>query len=804
MNTFGPTAPAHHFLPRALRPKALRDAAYPAFMLALALGAILALFGLFNATVLRPLPVAGQERLVCLDFALLQGFPGPLELGGLSPAQAREAGDLQGTLEALVQADLRPLRVESQGFTQSLFVGYTSPNYFTALGIPCAAGRPYTTGDPEPGAVLSHAFWKAQAGRLGPGSRLKVDGVDLPVLGVAPEGFQGLDVSVAPALWVPIEARIRSGPREARLLSSTSSVGLPTYGRLRPGATCAQAHSALMALVPGWVAAQKGTDDSLRVQARVSPLRVARLQVWNYAMPMASVLWAGLAALLAMALLNLGSLQVARWMTAREELTTRSALGASPGRLALEMGAPVLLPLALGLLGALPLAHFGGQVMAGFAPPSEYPVALYPSVDLRVLGVAVLVILVFFALLGLFAWLWILRRPLHAAGRSGLEAGGERSRKLLVGLQVALSTLLLVGTLSSLREIRRAADVPMGFDLRGVRAYSFAMPTHVPTRADFIHRWSQLCDHFQRLPGLEAASVAIPPCEAYGYDRETFRTGADRSLSMRRNHVHPGTFRLLGIPILEGRDFRPEETPDGQKVAILERRTAERLWPGVPPLGATLLDPQGRPHVVVGVVADHRWNGPLSPEPPMVFMSARQRTSPLQTLLVKGGPRDLDTWVEQEIARVDPRLAVSRRDLLTERLARKLQPQRLAATLFGMLGLSALVLCLGGLYALQRHVTLQRMPELGLRTALGATPARLITHLLMGLAWPLGCGLAAGLLGTWGLWRILAARWSELPPLTPGAVLTVALGLLATALATALLPSLRALRLDPSELLRRE
>jgi putative ABC transport system permease protein len=775
----------------------LRAMAFPALMLALALGALLAVFSIFDQMVLRPVP--GQERLVSLGLKTTDADGHTLEVSP-SPAELKDFDHFPGIQGRPVQEDIRPLRVEAAGLSRSVLVAYASADFFSGLGIRPAQGRLFAADDPEPGAVLSWAAWRAYGDPVRGAGTVTVDGVTLPVLGVLPPDFNGYDPGYEPELWVPLAARARSSEREARLLA-TRTEGISTYARLRPGTSIAQAEAALAPLVDFWRSQRQPAP--ARLQPHLQPLAEQRREAFRRFLPSANLLWAATALLILMATLNLGNLQVARWMRERQDWATRVALGASPRRLVAELSLPMVATLALGALGALPLARILATLIARFPPPSEYPTVFHPQLDGRVYLLAVALAGLLALPLALLAWAWCLR---HVNPGHRVALGGLRWRKALLGIQLALSVALLSGTLGSLAELHRAQRIRLGYQVGGIQAFSFAFPTHVQGGRDAIREgWYRLWQHFQTQPNCQATCVMFSPCEAYEPQLHPYRSGTGPVADCLVPRVFPGTFRMLGIPILLGRDFDATDTPEAPSVALVSAPLARSLWPDRSPLGETLEDDQGHRSQVIGVVADHLWEGiKRTPHMPMVFLSGRQRFGPLQTLLVRSAlpPIQLHAWVEQEVARLDPRLAIERAEPLSARVDRLLQPQRLAATLFGMLGAAALALSLLGLYVLQAYLTVQRLPEAGLRMALGATPGQIRLEFLRSLAWPMGLGLGAGLFATAVAWRWLGASLPGLPALNLTVLAGVALGLLGTGLLAAALPLVRLERASPAELLR--
>jgi len=348
----------------------LQKSSLPALMLAMALGTLLALFSLHEAIVLPSSP--GQERIVWLGMQRLDPdgsrYPEPP-----SPQELKEAGTFSWLEKSPVQQDVKYLRLIAAGTTRSALVAYASPDYFSTLGILPAVGRLFSAQDPEPGAVLSWAAWKRLGGSLQLGALVTVDGVSLPFLGVLPEGFSGFTPGIEPEAWVTLEARKRSGSTEAKFLENRA-IGIPTFGRLRPGISPAQAQMALRPIVDAWAKLRDPEFQGLRPWVR--PVEDLRREAWKTFLPGAPLLWAGSILLVLMAALNLGNLQVARWIKERRDVSTRVALGASPARLVGVLGGPMVVTLLLGAVGALPLAWALGLLIAHFPAPSEFPLNL--------------------------------------------------------------------------------------------------------------------------------------------------------------------------------------------------------------------------------------------------------------------------------------------------------------------------------------------------------------------------------------------------------------------------------------------
>jgi hypothetical protein len=506
-----------------------------------------------------------------------------------------------------------------------------------------------------------------------------------------------------------------------------------------------------------------------------------------------------------MAVLNLVSLQIARWMKDKNAWTTKMALGAPPIRLIAEFSYPMLLALVLGVVGALAITLVQGNLLASFVPPSEYPTHFQIHLDWHI-GFAALGIIVVLAIpVMAIAWVWFMR----SAGRIGTQENmsGLAWRKSLMGIQVALSVVLLCGTTSSLAELWRARSVRLGFDVSGVHAFSFGFPAHVPGGAKAVREeWTKIFDRFRMMPNSQVACVEIPPCEAYEPKGRTYRNESGAPADCYVSKISAGTFALLHVPFVMGRDFTDSDGPEAPLVAIVSVPAGQVLWPGANPIGRFLDDKDGRRFQVIGVVADHLWEGTDKKRGhlPMVFQSVRQRPSNLQTLLIRSDSSalKLSEWVEREVAAVDPRLTIQRSEPLAGRVERMYQARYLVAVLFGMMGLTALAIAILGLYALQQYLTAMRLKEAGLKMALGATPWMVRLDFLRGVSWPMGIGLGVGIVGAAAGWRVLGAIMIGLAPLSVLAVALTVIGLGTVGTLAALVPLRKLDNSEPVELLK--
>jgi predicted permease len=766
-------------------------------VLGLGVGVATALFSLYNALVLRPVavPHGRQYQMISLDYG--QNYTGM----GMGVQKLRELGRPSSPVEAVVLEGHQTVRAEAGEMQASLEALPTSPNYFTTLGVRPRLGMGYT--EKEPGVVVSTSLWRRAFGNASSlaGASIRVNGVWLPVLGVAPEDFQGLSLYVWPDLWFPADAIQPQSPEELQAYANHGDGDLPAFARLAPGASARQGEAALQPQVQAWRI--EGCPDAPRVS--LSSMDQGRRGIWMAFMPHETVLWAAVGLLLLLACLNVAQLQSARAFQLRREEATRLALGSTPGNLLADMAMERCLLVALGAALALPVAMLVARGLAGLMPPGLGNYTLKVHLDLRVLGFALaLLALMTLSLVGSTAWRLTHLQPMDDL-RGGTGGGFQRlgpAHRALLGVQIALALALLWSALSVLGGLRRTLRQPLGMDIRHVEVVSLTLPEGT----DPAVRKSKLAELRRRveaLPGVDSATVsATSPLEPMNITLTVVSSEDGSRSHFLANMIGPSYFRTLRIPILEGHEF--EDTGDGGATgpmeAVFTRSQAAQFFPGAASVAGRTLNGLH----IIGVVEDHVQKD-LKFQP-RAFMALNRVSINFQCLVIRSSLPEatLISRVDREIATVDPRWTILKSEPLGAKLTRQQQPQRLASALLGGLGILAAILAFTGVFGLQSHLTAQRTREAGMRVALGATPGSVAWTFTRGLFLPLGSGLAGGVLLVLLGRGVLVSQLGDLGTVGWPGLLGAASALALTALTAAWTPALRAATMPPSQALRTE
>jgi putative ABC transport system permease protein len=781
-------------------------------ILALGVGASGVLFHLDRAVLSRIPAVSGPERLVRIGERDPEGQPGAAAYPDLVDLRS-QAGVFSGL--AAFDTDSVALRIGQR--TELLDALLVDPEYFEVLGLRPALGRlfgPAEVSDPS-AVVLSQALWRrgfgADPGVLG--TVVRLTGHPFTVVGVAPGGFDGLEPGRAPQLFVPMRAISIAVPGY-NPLEDRKEVWASAVGRLAAGVTLEQARVAAEGLSRSLSREAPGREAG--VHLALVPLAEAPSRLRSGFAPTLGLLSGAVGAVLLLAVANVAGLLLVQATGRRREAAVRLALGASRGRL-VRQGLTELLPtVGLAAAGALLLLLAAPRLGPWLAPSTA---ALELDLSLDRAGVAFTLLLAVAAALPLG-----LVSLAHAGGSDLAEAlrstargpaGGSRASRLrsaLVVFQVALSLALMVGAGLLLRTLQAARAVDPGFDTRHVLTLRLDAGLAGLSPEDGRRLVERLVERVGAVPGARAAGVAqLVPLGFGDLQRSLFVEGRaygspEDGLPVNFNRIGPGFFEALGIGLLRGRGFGPQDGPEARPSVVLARSVAERLWPGQDPIGRRVgtMGPLGPYAEVVGVVEDVRTQRLLEEPPPYVYVPYEQNYAGRVTLLVRSeaDPAALAGPVREAVQELAPEVPIFSVRPLAEYVEAQLWRQRLAAKVLGGFALLALLLAAAGLYGLMAVLVSERVPEIGVRMALGAAALDVAGMVVGRAARIAGLGLAAGLLLALAGTRLLGALLYGVKPFdvpTYGAVT----GLLAlTALGAAAWPAWRATRVDPAAALR--
>ncbi|HUF34511.1 MAG TPA: ABC transporter permease [Gemmatimonadales bacterium] len=779
--------------------------------LALGIGANTAVFSMIRGVILRPLPFRGGDRLINLEQpAALAG----VQTARFSVAELEDYRARARSIRDLVEYHSMPFILLGRGEPRRVQTGVVSANYFAVLGVTPERGRLFREGEDRPGAepvlVLSHDFWRNRLGGEPDivGRTFEMNDRIHTVIGVLPPmpQYPGENDVYMPTSSCPFRM-------SAFTLQSRVSRLLTLFGRLAPGATLGEARNEIARLSevlhaehPGAYPASQGFTTTV-VSLHDQLTRQARPTLW--------LLFATAGFVLLIACANVANLTLARLIRRERELALRVALGAGRGRLIRQLLAEGgLLALAAGVLG-LGFAAAALELLTAFAArftPRAGEIALDGSVLAFTLGVALLTGLAFTLLPALPG-----RRDVAGAlkdGGSGTSGGRSlRLRGVLVVAQVAVSVVLLIGAGLMVRSLVALQRVDPGYDTERILTMTLDLNWSRYTSPDLIRQFhARLHERLAGQPGiLSAGSAMMFPLDGHrrmGFEFEI--EGRPRSDNAARpqgdfRSVSPGYFRTLGIPLVTGRTFTPDDGPDAPGVVLVNQSLARRYWGTEPPMGRRVSADSGRTWLtVVGVVGDVRQYG-LDVEPAdEVYTPFAQVPIREGSLLVRtsGDPLTMARRIEDEVHAIDQAQPLARIQTLEEVRAGSLAPPRLTASLLGLFALLALVITGAGLAGVIAFSVSQRTQEIGVRMALGAARGEVLGMVLRDGMRLVLAGLVLGMLGAAALTRLMSGLLHRVPATDPVTYLAAAAILLAVAAVACLLPARRAAAVDPMVALR--
>ncbi len=797
--------------------------------LALGIGATTGVFSLANWLMLRPVPgVAEQSRVVSVNLGIRRD--GWLRVASLSyPNMADFVGRLtQLDAFAGVQGASINASVGEEGAV-GLQVRFVTASYGEVLGLTPQLGRWFTVEEDDPASpthviVISDGTWKSMfaADPDVLGQDLLVNGRPFEVVGVAAPGFEGAYLNEGTEAWLPGSSYPWANYYEDVLHYAQRSDGTfyEFVARLAEGATPEQAQAELSAAAT-WLAERypevndkfAPKDGSEAVTFTLYPgIGTHPLSRPSVTSTLRLMLGAGSLVLL-IACANVANLLLVRGMRRAGELAVRKSLGAGRLRLMRQQLTEGVLLWAIGGTAGIGVAlalmrSFAGVEIAGASAGASVPL------DARVMTFAAVVSLltgVAFSLLP--AWLVAgvdAARTLQA-GSDDSRRRKSRVRSVFGAAQIAASLTLLVGALLFARTIVNMSNVDPGIDPTGITA-AYVDPT------DIGYSIEEAAQYFDRLhreldahPGTSSvvltSNVPFYGFKSYGRARDADDTEGEY-LEPLDLSISNGYLEMLSIPLLRGRTFTAEEVRSGAQILIINETLASTLFADGDPLGRTIEIPVYRSdptfHEVVGVVADTRYRELTeAPEPTLFRPRGRNRTASRAVVMVKARPGTNGQEVlRSTIAKVSPSLAPGRVESLEQAVRDAMAQPRMLAGLLMLLSTVAAVLAAVGLYGMVSTATAQRTFELGIRMALGSTPGHVIGLVLGSTTSVASLGIAGGLLGAWWLSRAIESRLFGIARLDPATWIAAVALLLGVAFAAALVPALRASRLDPVETLR--
>ena len=787
--------------------------------LAIGIGATTAIFSAVQAVVLRSFPYREPERLVRLFETYREFNRSSLSRGSFTEIVRRNA-----VFESVAAQQFEALNISEVGTPERIVGARVTGQWFAVFGVPPALGRTVTEEDDRPGrdqvVVLSHRLWQRLFGANPAvvGRTIRLSGEPRTVIGVMPASFDLTPASED--AWLPFAFT----PDQA---VDFDNHNLIVAARLKPGITMAQAREQVAE-----IARQLEREQPRHNSERNADVTPYVDQILADAPQRLFLVLGAVGLVLLIACANVANLLLARGTTRSSELAIRTALGAGRGRLVRQLLTESALLGLLGAAGGLVLADFALQTLVTFSPPG-IPRLEQAHLDPMTLGVTVVVTAVSSLLFGIAPAWRATRAQTHDAlrsGRSGAMAEpGDWLRDVLIASEVALALLLLVGSGLLIRTALALGDVDPGFDPKGVLSARVALPRSEYADDERMRlTLEQMVDGARRMPGVTSAAVVSQvPMAVGGNSNGLIPEGRPfepaSAINAQLRLASPGYFETMKIRIREGRGFDERDRHGAQKVTIVNETLARVTWPDESAIGKRIAccepGPDGDSRtpdykIVVGVAADVRWLGPAqSPQPEFYLPLAQAPNAPQGSVwdwvqrtmyIVVRTPGDgaaPTAGLVHMLREVDPTLPLFNVRRMEERIAGTTAANCFNAILLTTLASIGLVLAAVGIYGVIAYFVSRRTSELGVRLALGATPADLVRLVVFQALKPVLIGLVVGIAGTLVLSDVLAAHLYGVTPRDPLTIAAVSLAFVGIAVLASWIPARRAARVHPAQVL---
>lgn len=766
-------------------------------MLAIGIGVNVAVFGFFELLVLRPINVREPGSLVRFHRRGIEQYTFALPY-----PEAEFFRRYSRTLSAVIAVNQTSISIE--GEEKPVSGAFVTPNFFRELGGGSGLGRVLDPArDEAPGAgpvaVLGHGFWQRHFGADPSivGQILRINGKAATIIGVAARDFGGVGSGLQePALWAPIvqQPYLVSG---SLLLSdfSIESPGVSFWGRIAKGGSAKVAEEELASLAaelhrqhPADIWEHErllGEPGAYLTSMIIGNRRGTGIEQRDPIYPVFGLAATLTLLILAVACGNLGSMLLARGVARQREIAIRVAIGAGNRRLIRQLFTESLL---VALLGSGVGLALGAVLLRILLAAAGAPAWMRPAPDWRVATFSLAMGFTAAVLFGL--------TPALQVGRQRYSA--QIARRILIGTQVSASCVLLIVAGLLVRALDRAAFSSPGFEYERVISISPGLSGSSYTPARAREYFDTLKERLRAIPGVQSVSFAVSP--PLGHVTITVGTEINgHHVVFQRNDVSPGFFETMSIPLLRGRDLRPNEP----HVVVISEAMAGQVWPEEDPLGKSFV--LGDTFTVVGVAGSVRSLKFGESDTVQAYFPIETASWPSLSVLVKtaGSRNDLArnaTAVAQELdSRTRPSV-----ESLANAFQTNLQDAQHTTLAVSVLGMVAQFLACFGIVGVVSYAISQKTKEIGIRMTLGARPAQILSVVLWQLAFPVGSGLIAGVAGAAALSQFLRGRLFGLSNLDPGAYVGAVCVFVVTATLAAAIPAQRALRIDPLRALHHE
>ena len=779
-------------------------------ILALGIGANTAVFSIVNSLVLKTLPVQKSEELVMLA---RPAFSYPIV------EQVRDRG--RDIFSSLFAWSIEDLTIDWGGDPATAQTLVASDEFYSTLGVTAAYGRTFSGEDDV--AVISHEAWtrhfKGDRGVLG--RVIRVGRLSVAIIGVTPEGFYGVAPGMTPEVTVPLRSYPKIKPDASGKFQQPMSSWLHVMARLKPGITLIQANSALQTFWPQVLEAvtdpKMPPDRRARFLARTTSLESASSgfsRVRNGVFGPLVILSALVGLLLLVGCATVGNLLLARAGGRRQEIAVRFAVGASRLRIISQLFTEGLFLASLGGVSGLLVATWGSTGLIALLSTTDDPIQLHSTVDGGVLVFTTMLCV-------LTAIVFTLAPALRAAHMNVAPALKEDSRILrkgrlgsgLVVAQVTLSMILVVGAALFMRSLSLILSEDAGFERKDLLILTTDPSSSGYQGGRLLSFYEQLLERLRAHPGVATASLSVYPpisgadgawTESIGIDGAAPQQTADTRTFF--NPVSAGFFQTLGVRLLRGRDFGPQDNAGGTRTVIVNEAFARAYFPNVDPIGRHVsvgLDPSRQNLEIVGIVQDAKYRVLQEPKSRIAYQPWLQLNGPQNFVIELRASAKIGADLRAEVRNMDASIPVTL-ETAEDRIRESLVPQRVLAILSSTLGSIALLLASVGLYGLMAYRVSRRSNEIALRMAVGASNRDILTLVLRESLVVAGFGVVLGLGASIALGRMLKAALYGITSTDSVALLLSVLIMTMMALLAGYLPALRASRVDPAAALRQQ
>jgi predicted permease len=803
--------------------------------LALGVGANTAIFTLTDQILLRELPVKEPRRLVLFQWAgqFIGGTTRGYESSFAYPAYMELRDGNPEVFSGIAARYEDSVDIGDKGLAQRAVAELVSGNYFEVLGVQAAIGRTLTPAedrvkDGEPYAVISYEYWQRRfGGDAGVLNRaIEINGHPMTVIGVAERGFSSFEPMSPADVFVPLAMKTVVTPTwDDRV--RRNSIWLKIFARLKPGVDARMAQSAMAipyhsVLLNDWKDAGRAPERSKRYLANTLRFTDASKGFGSFQQLFGKPLYVLLAmvgTLLLIACVNVANLLITRAAARQKEIAIRLSLGATRGSLIrLVMTESLLVATAGGLLGIL-VAMWMASLLVGILPYQNIGAVLRTTPDARIFaftaGVSLLAAILFGSAPALQGTRPDLAVTLKSeSGKLSGGAGQTRLRKLLVSAQVGLSLLLLVGAGLFARSLYTLLSTNSGIETTQLLAVTIDPSLHRYSADRARHLFVELQNKLQRLPEVMYASGAADPVLANANSINTvhvegYHPQEGEDMDTGFNEVLPGFFQTTGARVIAGRDFTERDSVGAPKVVIVNETFVKRFFPHESPLGHRIGWGSDGPVEleIVGVARDMKGVDLREKARPWTFTPELQDETPSELtfyLRTSLDPLSLAQAARQSVMSLDASLPVFNVKTVEMQIKETHFLDRLFAWLSIAFGVLATLLASVGLYGVTAYAVARRTQEIGIRIALGASRGNVLRLILREVISLVGAGIAAGVLASLALGRLVESQLFGIKANDP-MVMLAAVGVIisVTALA-AYVPARRATGIDPMNALRYE